>query len=70
MNLIAPSDPRYFTQTSDGPYDRHEYKVVAKSGESFITDDYMQAQAAWFEKGIWLSHIEVLDKPKKQKGFK
>ena len=70
MNLIAPSDPRYFTQTSDEPYDRHEYKVVAKSGESFITDDYMQAQAAWIEKGIWLSHIEVLDKPKKQKGFK
>ena len=70
MNLIAPSDPRYFTQTSDKPYDRHEYKVVAKSGESFITDDYMQSQAAWFEKGIWLSHIEVLDKPKKQKGFK
>ena len=44
MNLIAPSDPRYFTQTSDKPYDRHEYKVVAKSGESFITDDYMQAK--------------------------
>ena len=70
MNLIKRSDPRYFTQSSHEPYDRHEYKIVSKSGESFVTDDYMQVQSAWFEKGIWLSHVEVLDKPKKQKGFK
>lgn len=70
MNLIKPSDPLYFTQSSNESYDRHEYKVVAKSGEFIVTDDYEQVRAAWFEKSVWLSHVEVLDNPKKQKGFK
>ena len=26
--LIAKDDPRYFSQTSDGSYDRHHYKIV------------------------------------------
>ena len=68
--LIEKDDARYFTVTSEEPYNRHQYKVVAKSGESFVTDDYMLAQVSWFEKNIWLSHIEVLDKPKATKGFK
>ena len=27
MKLIDPSDPLYFRQTSDEPYDRHHYKL-------------------------------------------
>ena len=33
MNLIKRDDPRYFTQTSNEPYDRHLYKVVYHSGD-------------------------------------
>jgi hypothetical protein len=63
--------PQYFQQTSDGPYDRHKYQIVSKTGESVVIDDYMVAQATWFEKGAFLSHIVILDKQKKKqkKGF-
>ena len=29
-----------FKQTSDKPYDRHEYKLVLKNGKSITVDDY------------------------------
>ena len=52
------------------PADRHVMlKLLPNLGESFTTDDYMCQVQRWFEKGIWSSHIEVLDKPKKQKRF-
>ena len=28
MELISKEDPRYFSQTSDIPYDRHHYLIV------------------------------------------
>tara|TARA_Y100000004_G_C8814446_1_gene369154 strand:+ start:81 stop:293 length:213 start_codon:yes stop_codon:yes gene_type:complete len=67
--LIERGDPRFFTQTSDGQYDRHHYKVVSKTGESFVVDDYMLAQEIWWNRKMFLSHIEVLDIVK-SKGFK
>jgi len=69
---IEPSDPRYFTQSCDKPYDRHSYKIVLASGESVITDDYMKVMATWFQNpASFLSHVEIIDKPKtrQSKGF-
>ncbi len=61
-NLIQPNDPRYFTQTSDGDYDRHVYRVVLKDGRSTIIDDYEQMRAFWFQyESKLLSHVEVID---------
>jgi|TARA_B100001939_G_scaffold318152_1_gene305353 hypothetical protein len=61
--LIKPDDPRYFQQTSDEPYDRHNYKVVLINGQSVVVDAWDLAQAIWFQQpGQFLSHIEVLDK--------
>jgi len=69
MELISPTDPQYFELSSSKPYDRHNYKIVSKIGESIVVDNWETAQVTWFEKGIFLSHIEVLDK-KESKGFK
>ncbi len=62
--------PEWFEQTSDLPYDRHTYKVHTKMGTSYVFDSYMDVQAVWFQQHNLLSHIEVLDKVTKQKGFK
>ena len=67
--LIKPSDPLYFTETSSELYDRHTYKIVSKTGEIIIVDNWMQAREIWWNKKQFLSHIEVLD-VKKSKGFK
>jgi len=73
--LINPSDPRFFRQTSNEPYLRHDYKLVSSTGEFVIFDNYEDVQRRWFERsGHFLSHIEVLDhkepkKSKKTKGF-
>ena len=63
--------PKFFQQTSDKPYNRHSYKVFSKSGEFMVFDSYMDAQATWFQKNVFLSHIVILDKQKKKqkKGF-
>ena len=70
--LIQPNDPRYFTQTSDGSYDRHIYRVVLKDGRSAMLDDYEQVRQMWWNyDSSLLKHVEVIDKPKskKKKGF-
>ena len=59
-----------FKQTSDEPYDRHNYKLVYSNGQEVFFETYMEVQAAWFQTpSDFVSHIEVLDK-KKSKGFK
>ena len=69
--LIDPTDPRFFYQTSDAPYDRHIYRFVFSNKESIIIEDYDNAIAKWFETpALFKSHIEVLDNQnKKQKKF-
>tara|TARA_B100000003_G_scaffold162775_1_gene148660 strand:+ start:219 stop:440 length:222 start_codon:yes stop_codon:yes gene_type:complete len=69
---IEPSDPRYFTVTSDEPYDRHDYKVIRKDGETMVVDSWELAREIWWNTPSFsLSHIEVLDKKtNKKKGFK
>ena len=61
MELIRPDDPQYFEQSSYEDYDRHHYKVVGKNGESIVVEDYMSAQEIWWNRKVFLSHIEVLE---------
>ena len=70
MELIKRDDPQYFEVSSDGSYDRHQYKIVSKTGESVVVDNWETAQLTWFQKGSFLSHIGVLDKKEESKGFK
>lgn len=66
--LIAKDDPRYFSQTCDKSYNRHDYKLVYTNGNADVYDDYMDLQAAWFQTANrFLSHVEILDKKKKTK---
>ena len=54
-------------------YDRHHYKVVDKNGDSIVVDDYMKAHEIWWNRKVFLSHIEVIDKKpvkEKSRGFK
>ena len=67
--LIEPSDPQYFTETSDKLYDRHTYKVVEKSGKSIDVDNWMEVREMWWNRKVFLSHIEVIDSIQ-SKGFK
>ena len=59
-DLIKPSDPQYFTQTSDDSYDRHKYKVISKTGDEVTVDDWESAQLIWWNSKSFLSHIEVI----------
>ena len=47
--LIKPTDPQYFTQTSDEPYDRHIYELVLPSGKTLVFQDYEHLRSIWFE---------------------
>ena len=67
--LIEPSDPQYFTETSDELYDRHTYKIVEKSGKSINVDNWMEVREMWWNRKVFLSHVEVID-PIQSKGFK
>jgi len=55
---------KQFTLTSNKPYSRHSYIVVAKDGNEYTFSDYTSAQSFWFERSQLgtLSHIEVIDK--------
>ena len=62
--------PAFFEQTSDEPYDRHDYRLVLNNGESVQTDVYEDIKAAWFQlPALFKSHIDVLDKKTKPQGF-
>ena len=71
--LIEKNDPRYFSQTSNEPYDRHHYKIVYKD-RSFVVESWEEVQEYWWNNShkFELPVIEVIDKPKtnkKSKGF-
>ena len=66
MEPIRPNDPRYFTQSSDGPYDRHKYELVYSNGQSEICDSWEQLRGKWFEvPGKFKSHVNVIDRKQK-----
>ena len=65
--LIEKSDPRYFTQTSDAPYDRHHYKIYYHGGEVKVVESWEQVQEIWWNTiAQFISHVEVLDIPDKK----
>ena len=69
-NLIEKNDPRYFSQTSDAPYDRHHYKIVCQD-KFFVVESWDEVQEYWWNRrGFSPPVIEVIDKPKTKKGFK
>ena len=45
--LIEKNDPRYFSQTSDLPFDRHHYKIVHKD-RSIIFESWDEVQEWWW----------------------
>ena len=74
--LIEKDDPRYFSDTSGEPYDRHHYKIVCPT-QTFVVESWSEVQEFWwnnchsslFDGTV----IHVLDKPKtkkQSKGFK
>ena len=71
-NLIEKNDPKYFSQTSDAPYDRHHYKIVCRN-KSTIVDSWDLVQEWWLNNHnspTFDAVVHVLDKPKKKsKGF-
>ena len=70
VDLIPKDDPRYFSQTSDEPYDRHHYKRVCQD-KSFVVKSWDEVQEYWWNRrGFNPPVIEVIDKPKSKKGFK
>ena len=42
--LIEKNDPRYFSQTSDLPYDRHHYKIVHKD-RSIMVESWVKSKS-------------------------
>ena len=66
----------WFAQTSDEPYDRHQYRLVFSNKQSKIFDSWEELRNEWFNMpSQFKSHTEVLDKSniKKKKtngGFK
>jgi hypothetical protein len=56
-----------FTQTSDQPYTRHDYKIKCSDGQSFLFDNYYDLMTAWMQLPYHIECIiEVIDK---KKGF-
>ena len=66
----------YFTQTSDGLYDRHVYKLNIPKRKSVILEDYETLRRVWFEsiRNCTGCTVEVLDSKQNNKknigGFK
>ena len=66
--LIKRSDPRYFSQTCNKPYDRHLYNIVCKN-KSVVLESWEEVQEYWWNNMAFNSDmiVEVLDK---KRGFK
>ena len=69
--LIGKDDSRYFSQTCNKPYDRHHYKIVCKR-KSIVLESWDEVQEYWWNNIAFNPDmiVEVIDKPKKTKGFK
>ena len=52
--LITKDDPRYFSQTSDIPYDRHHYKIVCPN-KSGVVESWDEVQEYWWNNCIAFS---------------
>jgi len=72
--MVVKVLPDWFAQTSDEPYDRHQYEFVYSNGQYLIFDTWEDARSEWFNTPPhFKSHVNVIDRPKKKKssgGFK
>jgi hypothetical protein len=62
-----------FAQTSNEPYNRHNYRLYLRNGKVLNFIHYEEAQAYWFNYSQvpdYLDLIEVLDKPKSKEKVK
>ena len=70
--LISKSDPQYFTETSNEPYDDNYYKIVYNNKE-IIVKTWEQVKEWWWNNcnsPTFDAVVHVIDKPKKKsKGF-
>ena len=70
--LIPKSDPRYFSETNNEPYDRHYYKIVY-SNKEIIVKTWGEVKEWWwnnYNSPKFNAVVHVIDKPKKKsKGF-
>ena len=72
--LIEKNDSRYFSQTSNLPYERHHYKIVYKD-RSIVVGSWDEVQEWWWNNcrlPTFDAIVHVIDKPKtkkKSKGF-
>lgn len=62
-----------FSQTSDLPYDRHDYEIILTSGKTIKFDNWEDTWVYWYQNyqiPDFLDFIVVKDKQKiKSKGF-
>ena len=65
--MITPTQSHTFT--SDQPYNRHKYKLVFVDGRSIVFEDYTQMKDTWRQFSEVCSHVVVVDKKTKAKGF-
>ena len=65
--MITPTQTHTFT--SDQPYNRHKYKLVFVDGRSIVFEDYGQMKQTWMQFSQVCSHVDVVDKKTKAKGF-
>ena len=75
--MVVKVLPDWFAQTSDEPYDRHQYEFVYSNGQYLIFDTWEDARSEWFNTPPqFKSRVNVIDRidlPKKKKssgGFK
>ena len=63
---------KFFTQTSDKLYNRHDYKVIHKNGKFVTFDNYEDVKTYWYTNQHILNCVQVLNKKTKtkNKGFK
>jgi hypothetical protein len=65
MNIKLPD---WFAQTSEGAYDRHNYRLHFTTKETIIVESYEEVYEKWFNTpSILKSHVEVLDKKTNKK---
>jgi len=67
--------PEWFEQTSDKPYDRHQYQLTYSNNQSKVFDTWEELRNVWWNTPAqFLSHVEVLDRKQSKKksngGFK
>jgi hypothetical protein len=59
-----------FTQTSDEPYLRHDYKIHFLNKKTRLFDNYQDVMQTWFETASeLLDYVEILDHKEKARGF-